>query len=231
MSWIIVAAIGGTALLGGSYLQYKGAEKQTDALEEAARGTKDWQNYLIALEERRYNDAKRFRDLAYREAETLVGTLERQIPLIEQDISEMPETAREYYALASERGTEDIMSSLSPFGLAKSSVSGKAVGTMQEGLSAIEAQDLIKQKQWQTSIRMGLIGRPTGINPSVGSGGNYISAASGAQQNLSNLTVGKGAVKGGLYGSYGSTLSQLGMMPLQYQMYKGLGWGGKTGKA
>ncbi len=202
-----------------------GAETQKDAIEDSAAMTADWQKYLIALEQRKYDDAAKFRDLAYKEGQTLVGALERQVPLIEEELSKAPEYAKEYYDLASKRGTEDIMSNLSSYGLAKSSVSGKAIGTMQEGISAQEAKDLIAQRQWQTSTRMGLIGRPTGFNPAQGYG-DYMSGASQAQSDISQLTVAGGAVQAGLYGSIGQTAAQI---PAYYNMGKGLGWWGGAG--
>lgn len=203
-----------------------GAEAQKDATEDAAASTADWQRYLIALENRKYDDAAKFRDLAFAEGQTLVNTMQRNIPQIEADIAKQPESASEYYKLMGKRGTEDIMSNLAPYGLTKSSVAGKAIGTMQEGLSAAEAKDLININQTKIANRMGLIGKPTGFSPTTG----YpdMSGASAAQQNVAQLGVAGGAVQAGLYGSIGQTAAQI---PAYYNMGKSAGWWGGGGTA
>lgn len=212
MSWVAAAIIVGGGLAVGGGLQYLGAKEQTGALEDAAQSTENWQKYLVAFEEKKYEEARRFRDLAYEEASIKLETLKGTMPLLREDLLKLPESAREFYALAGRRGTEDIMRNLAPFGLSpESSTVGRAVGGLQEGLSAIEARDLVGQEQFRISSMLNLLGQtPTGVSPQTG----YpdFSGASAAQSNIANLMVGQGAVTGGLYGSYGQTISQLPLL-------------------
>lgn len=238
MSFIAAAIIGGGAAIIGGGLQYLGAKEQTDALENAAQSTENWQKYLVAFEEKKYEEARRFRDLAYDEASIKLETLKGTMPLLREGISKLPESAREFYALAGERGTADIMRNLAPYGLSpESSTVGRAVGGLQEGLSAMEARDLVGQEQFRMNAMLSLLGQtPTGVSPQTG----YpdFSGATAAQGNLANLAVGQGAVTGGLYGSYAQTLSQLpllfagaggaGGIPPGATSYGGGSWGRST---
>ncbi len=223
-------AIGlGTAILGATVLgtagSIYGSSLQSDAIEKAAESTENWQNYLVAFEERKYDEAAKFRDLAYQEASQTLAMQTRQMSLVEQDIADLPQSAREYYSLAATRGTEDIISNLAPYGLSPaSSTAGKAVGLMQEGLSAQEAKDLISQKQFQIQSRLGLLGKSTGATAETGYSAN-LAGGTQAQGLLSDLYTTEGAVTGGLYGSIGQTITQL---PLYYQLYNMLGKTGTT---
>lgn len=220
----VTIAILGSAAIGAGASVY-GASKQSKALEKAAESTENWQKYLIALEEKRYDEAARFRDLAFEEAQLKFETFQETLPLLQESIARTPESAREAFALAGRRGTEDIMRNLAPFGLAPgSSTAGRAVGTMQEGLAGMEARDLIGQRQFQTSAMLSLLGRtPLGVSPTTGAGSGLLSGAGQAQGNLANLFASQGAVSGGLYGSLGQTFGQL---PLLYQLLRGGGGAG-----
>ena len=98
------AVIGGTTLLGG-FLQKEGADEQSEAIEKAAQSTENWQKYLVNLEERKYDEAERFRNLAFNEAKMKVGAMRTAMPLLKQYATSEPGTSPQYQT-ALRRGTQ-----------------------------------------------------------------------------------------------------------------------------
>lgn len=206
MSWGLVATGVGAAV--GGYLTYKGAEKQSESIEEAAKQTESWQDYLVALEERRYDDAAKFRQIAYQTAKLQLGAMQTAVPLLKQYATSEPGTSPAYQT-ALRRGTESMMSNLAPYGLTKSSVTGKGMGELTGSLLSADWENILNTQK-------ALAGMTPGASPTQGTEyQGLLSGASQAQGQYSDLLTAGGATQYGLYGNLGQQATQ---MPMYYSL-------------
>src|SRR3972149_658922 len=183
------AVIGGTTLLGG-FLQKEGADEQSEAIEKAAQSTENWQKYLVNLEERKYDEAERFRNLAFNEAKMKVGGMKTAVPLLKQYATSEPGTSPQYQT-ALRRGTQSMMQGLAPYGLTNSSVTGEGMGELTGSLLSTDWQNILNTQK-------ALAGYSPNVSPTTGSEySNLLSGASQAQGNLADLYTSQGAVQGG----------------------------------
>ncbi len=174
MSWGYVAVGIGTAVAG-----YYGSEAQKEGIESAE------EQQAAALAEARERETgirgetAEFRELA-REA----------VPLIRKDVLAAEPGASPLYQRALAGGVEDIQTQLAGYGLADSSVAGKAIGEFTGELSARDIADI-------RSKRLAVAGgATTGIPETLSAAG----LRAGPTRALSGLAVQKGEVAGGLYG-------------------------------
>ncbi len=209
------AAIIGAGVLGAGASIF-GARQQQKAIDKATSNEEAWRNRMLDLMEP-------LMGISREEAQFKLDQMKEQIPFLFDRFKDIsgealgrlrgaPESAREAFQLASRRGTTDIMSSLAPFGLTDSKVAGTAVGNLQEGLSAQEAQSLISQKQFGTSGMLSLLGLNPPTPTGTGAGNqaiNILGQAGGANTNISQLLTGGGAVQSGLFGSLGQNIAQM----------------------
>lgn len=202
MSWIVIAT---TAIGAGASIY--AANKQSDAVKKAAKSTENWQKYLVAFEERKYDEAERFRNLAYQEGRMKIGAMRTALPLLKQYATSEPGTSPAYQT-ALRRGTESVMSNLAPYGLTKSSVAGEGVGELTGSLLSSDWQNILNTQR-------ALAGYQTGFSPETGY--PNMSTAGIAQGNLADLMTAQGANTAGLYGSLGQTVQQL---PMYYSLLK-----------
>jgi len=193
-----------------------GADEQSEAIEKAAKSTENWQKYLVNLEKRKYDEAERFRNLAFNEAKMKVGAMRTAMPLLKQYATSEPGTSPQYQT-ALRRGTQSMMQNLAPYGLTKSSVTGEGMGELTGSLLSADWQNILNTQK-------ALAGYQTGISPETGY--PNMGAATQAQGQYSDLLTSGGAVQGGLYGSLGQDLTR---MPYYYNLLKQMGGSGGTG--
>jgi len=182
-----------------------GADEQSEAIEKAAKSTENWQKYLVNLEKRKYDEAERFRNLAFNEAKMKVRAMRTAMPLLKQYATSEPGTSPQYQT-ALRRGTQSMMQNLAPYGLTKSSVTGEGMGELTGSLLSADWQNILNTQK-------ALAGYQTGISPETGY--PNMGAAGQAQSDYSSLIGAQGAVQGGLYGSLGQTAQQL---PMYYSL-------------
>lgn len=179
MSWGYVAVGVGTAVAG-----YLGSEAQEEGIESAE---KQQAAELAAAKDREakiYGGTEAFRELS-REA----------LPYIKEDVLAATPGASPLYQRALTGGIEDIQTQLAGYGLADSSVAGKAIGEFTGELSARDTADI-------RSKRLTLAGGgTTGLSETL----SAASLTAGPSSNLSNLAVRGGEVRGGLYGDLANT--------------------------
>lgn len=219
MSWGLVAVGVGTAV--GGYLSYKGSEKQSQSIEKAAQSTEAWQKYLVALEERKYDDAARFRNIAYSTARLQLQQAEQVYPeltkaflatypstmgLLRQDVLREPGTSQLF-----QQGVGNIAAGLAPYGV---SPKGSAFQRMYTNLLG---QDIENVRQDRFKLAGLVSGQPFTPNISPETGYPNMSAAGAAQSDYASLLGTQGAVTGGMYGSLGQTVQQL---PMYYSLMK-----------
>jgi hypothetical protein len=186
-----------------------GSHEQSKAIEKAAQQTESWQDYLVALEERRYDDAARFRNIAYKTAQLQLGGMKTAMPLMQQYAKATPGTSPAYQN-ALRMGTRSLMSNLAPYGLSpSSSTAGQATGELGANLLATDWQNILNTQK-------ALAGYAPNASPTQGA--EYmglLGQAGSAQSDVSNLLGMQGATKGGMYGNLGNMAMQ---MPLYYSL-------------
>jgi hypothetical protein len=208
--------------LGSLFLQKEGADEQSEAIEKAAESTEEWQKYLVALEEKKYDEAARFRDLAYEQAnltyqqaqqltpmytKETMATYPQTMEMLRQDVLREPGTSELF-----KRGVGNISAGLAPFGISPNS---SAFNRMYTDLLGQDIEN-VRQSRFKLA---GYGTQPSTANVSATTGYPDMSAASQAQGNYASLIGAQGAVQGGLYGSLGQTATQ---MPLYYSLLQNM---------
>lgn len=173
MSWGFIAV--GVSAYGASESrrqQARGIEKAEDI--EAARSAE-----ARKREADIYGETAEFRELA-----------KEAVPLIRKDVLAAQPGESQLYQRALSGGVEDIQTQLAGYGLADSSVAGKAIGEFTGELSARDAENI-------RQARLGLTrGATTGIPETLSAAG----ISTGVSGRGAPLAIEKGAVRGGLYG-------------------------------
>lgn len=179
MSWGYVAVGVGTAVAG-----YLGSEAQKEGIESAEEQQAAAAAVAAEREARIYGGTEEFRALS-REA----------LPFIREDVLAAEPGTSPLYQRALTGGIEDIQTQLAGYGLADSSVAGKAIGEFTGELSARDTADIRSKRLALAS------GGTTGIPETL----SAASLTAGPSSNLSNLAVRGGEVRGGLYGDLANT--------------------------
>jgi len=181
MSWGAVAG----AVVGGG-LSYLGAKEQAGGIEKAGEAAAASEARALEFQKEIYGEGAPFRELS-REA----------IPFLREDILATDPGTSPLYQRALTGGIEDIQTQLAGYGLADSSVAGKAIGEFTGELSARDVADI-------RSRRMALTGfQGAGTAGALQAGG----AAASATRERGRLDVAGGAVRGGLYGDLANITS------------------------
>ena len=207
-----VTATIGAAVVGGG-LSYLGAKEQAEGIGKAGKAAARSEARALEFQREIYEEGAPYRELG-REA----------VPFLREDILAAEPGTSPLYQRALTGGIEDIQTQLAGYGLADSSVAGKAIGEFTGELSARDIADI-------RSRRMSLAGfQGAGTAGALQAGG----AAAGAAREGGRLDVAGGAVRGGLYGSLGQTIAAA---PLQYAqlstlnkapLYSGLAGGAQS---
>lgn len=147
MSWIAAAIIGGAAI--GAIGTNVAAGTQAEAAEQAGQ-----QQLAIAREQ--LEATRPTRELALEQAQFRFGQEQQlspaftqaslgALPLLTEDINRQAGTGQPFQQRLAQ-GTSNIFSSLAPFGLTDSSVSGRAVGELGTGLLSQDIESLQNQR-------------------------------------------------------------------------------------
>ena len=203
------AAIGGGALLGFGG-QYLGARAQDKATRRAIAEQRRQFDSLMAFQQQVYGDSAPFRNLSFERFQMLQNELPGLLDLLKAPSSD---TVSPAFRLAGREGLDLLRSGFATSGDPGSGAAGIAAGRFMEGLGAQEAQANIGQRNFLTSGLLSLLGGG-GPSPTTGTAEavNLMGQTSGPSANISNLLQSQGAVTGGLYGSFGNTASQLGLL-------------------
>ncbi len=205
-----------------AYSASQAADEESEAIEKAAESTESWQKYLVALEEKKDDEAARFRDLAYKEGKLQYQQAQKLLPmytketmatypstmkLLREDVLREPGTSALF-----QQGVGNIAAGLAPYG---ASPKGSAFGRMYSNLLA---QDIESTRQGRFTLA-GFGTQPSmqGISPETGY--PNMSNATQAQSDLSNLIGMQGATQAGMYRSYGQMAQQL---PMYYSLLQQL---------
>lgn len=173
-----MAAIAGVAL--SAYSAYEGGRKEKRGIEKAEDLEATRTAEARAREADIYGETAEFRALA-----------KEAVPLIREDVLAAQPGESQLYQRALSGGVEDIQTQLAGYGLADSSVSGKAIGEFTGELSARDAENIR-----QARLRLAG-GATTGIPETLSAAG----ISTGVSGRGAPLAIEKGAVEGGLYGN------------------------------
>lgn len=205
-----VAQIAATAY--SAYSASKAADEQSEAIEKAAESTEEWQIYLQKFEEKKYDEAERFRNLAYKEGnlqyqqaqkllpmytEETMATYPSTMDLLRKDVLRPPGTSELF-----KQGVGNIAAGLAPYGV---SPKGSAFGRMYSNLLA---QDIESTRQGRFQLA-GYGTQPSMQSISPETGYPDFSGATSAQSDLANLMGMQGATQAGLYSAQSKYASQL----------------------
>ncbi|TAL13949.1 hypothetical protein EPN95_04650 [Patescibacteria group bacterium] len=198
MPWPIIAA---AAIGAGASLI--GANKQSAELRKARRGQEAYQNSLLDFQRMIYGEGAPFRDLA-----------KGLLPDLLKRFSASPESVvSPAFSLIGKEGLNLLRSNFSTSGDPSSGPAQIAGGRFLEGLGAQEADRIIQQKNLMNADLLNLAGFGTGTGSSASGQALSLSVPIGQTAgNIADLTTTQGAVQGGLYGSIGNNLSQLGLL-------------------
>lgn len=153
MSFIAAAIIGTVGVVGSSLLASKGAK---GAARTASRSADRAAELSFQLGQEQLEATAPLRQLALEQGQFRFGQEQRispaftsaalgAIPLLTEDINRQAGTG-DVFQRRLEQQTRNIFSSLSPFGLADSSVSGRAVGEATAALTAADIENLQNQR-------------------------------------------------------------------------------------
>jgi len=187
-----IGAVGGGMALG-SIGNIVGANAQTRALKRGQNIQRDYQNQLLEFQRMIYGDASPYRDLA-------TGLL----PDLEASVRN-PQTS-EGFKIASQEGLDLLRSNAAVSGDPNSGSSQIAQGRFLSGLTASE-----RDRQISDMFRLAGFGQGAS-SQAAGQSAQLLGAAGGPAANMSNMAIQQGAVTGGLYGSLGKDISQLGLL-------------------
>ena len=215
----VAGKIAGTVLgavgVGTSYL---GAKKQTKAVDKATETQAASQQRALEFQKEVYGEAAPFREFAEERLPGLQETMER----IRGDVLAAPGESP-LYQRGLTRGVEGIQTQLAKYGLADSSVSGRAIGEFTGALSAQDLENVRARRMGFANLQAGLTGfRGAGTSEALQAGGLAQQAGAGVS-GLQALSP-----KAGLYGDIGSSL--VSTLPLLARGGAGLTSGASPGK-
>ena len=206
MSWIAAAII--TSAVVGGIATSTASSTQARAAEQAGQ-------QQLALGREQLEATRPLRELALEQAQFQFGQQQQlqpqfaqaalgALPLLSQDITRQAGTGLPFQR-RQEQGVSNIMSSLAPFGLSDSSVSGRAIGEFQSGLLSQDIENLQNQR-----FRLAGFAPQTPSFFGGGTAGLGISAQLQQGGILSQLQGGQTQAAGQL--GIGRTLSQLPLL-------------------
>jgi len=175
-----MAAVAAAAI--SAYGAHEGQRKEERGIKKAEQQ----QAAIRKREEEIYGETAAFRELA-REA----------VPFIREDVLAAEPGTSSLYQRALTGGIEDIQTQLAGYGLADSSVAGKAIGEFTGELSARDISDIRSKRLALAS------GGTIGIPETLSAAG----MSAGVASNLSNLATQRGVSQGGLYGNLANITS------------------------
>lgn len=204
---LALAALGGGNILGNIFA----AREQRRGLERGQRIQKEFLGRLLGLQEDLLGQTRPFRDIALNRArlvqDLLPGLTERLTTPSQNVVSDA-------FRLAGREGLDLLTANAVTSGSPVSGPAQLAKGRFLEGLGAREAQSLINQQNFDTRSLLGFVGGGPSPVTGIGQSNALLGAAAGPVGALSSAETAKGAVSGGLFGSIGQDIGQLGFLKL-----------------
>jgi len=219
----MAAVVGGGALLNTAGSIY-GARKQGRALNRATDQQRDFQNRLLGFQEQVYDEGAPFRAAALERLEGSNDLWKENLPSLlgEAQATGMSGSSK----IALDDALRLIRQNAATTGDPDSGASQISQG--QAG-ARFAAHDNDRRFQMMMQL-LGLGGDPNAqANAATNQSLSLLGQAGQNQNAISDLTVGKGAVQGGLYSSIGRNLSDMGLMYGMGMFNQGGGGGGATG--
>ncbi len=208
-------ATAGMAIVGGQivggFLSANGAKKQAKALREAGNVQEAIKMEQLAMYRQLLEEGRPLRE-AYQEAALAnlplqQAAYQQSLGLLSQDILREPGTGALFNRGLS-RGKSAIAKDLSKYGIDPSS------GVAQRGFAELTGSLLASDIANIRNARFNLLDRSNFAKPAntLSTAVNLLSGAGNVAANRADLIASEGAVKGGLYGSIGQDVANIGLL-------------------
>ena len=160
-----------------------GGKKKTSAISDVSRQQGNYQQQLQNYQSQLFGIQK---PVLEAQQQAALGAF----PLLTQDINRQAGTGAPFQQ-ALNRGAQNVFSSLAPYGLTDSSVSGRAIGDLNANLLAQDTQQLRDARFKLAGMEPGVLGQATGLFGPIGQ----------AYANQGNLGIGQGITEGNTTGN------------------------------